>query len=327
MSRNDQVRRQWFLLRRLEHSRGATLAELVFSLPPDYACHPRTVRRDLEALEANFPLYTERVEGRSRWRFVEGFKAPTLAFSPTELMSLVFSRDLLRPLAGTHVKESLDSALNKVTAALPHEALAYVREMHRWLSVGIGPHKSYREHRHTIEQLARAISMKRTVQMRYYSASRNVTSRREVDPYRLWYAAGALYLVGYCHLRKEVRMFAVDRVRSLATTNRPCQLPLGFDLDAYVQDALVVMRGEPIEVELLFGRQTAAWVKDRQWHPSQRLETAKGGALRMRLRVAGTRELLGWILSFGSGVRVVSPSDLRERVRAEAKGIVGSAEK
>jgi predicted DNA-binding transcriptional regulator YafY len=185
----------------------------------------------------------------------------------------------------------------------------------------MGPHKSYREHRHTIEQLARAIALKRTVQMRYYSASRNATTRRDVDPYKLWYAAGALYLVGYCHLRKEARMFAVDRVRSLAITNRPCQLPLGFDLDAYVQDALVVMRGKPIEVELLFDCQTAAWVKDRQWHPSQRFQQGKSGELRMFLRVADTRELLGWILSFGSGVRVALPLDLRERVRAEARKI------
>jgi hypothetical protein len=49
MSRNDQVIRQWFLLRRLESARGATLEEPIRSLPEDYACHPRTVRRDLEA--------------------------------------------------------------------------------------------------------------------------------------------------------------------------------------------------------------------------------------------------------------------------------------
>ncbi len=84
MSRNDQVKRQWFLLRKLEVSRGATLDELVSSLPPDHACHARTVRRDLEALEADFPIYPELVDGRTRWRFVEGFKAPSLAFSPTE---------------------------------------------------------------------------------------------------------------------------------------------------------------------------------------------------------------------------------------------------
>ncbi len=50
MPRNDQVMRQWFLLKMLERPGGATIDELAASLPGDYACHPRTVRRDLEAL-------------------------------------------------------------------------------------------------------------------------------------------------------------------------------------------------------------------------------------------------------------------------------------
>ena len=158
--------------------------------------------------------------------------------------------------------------------------------------------------------------------MRYYSASRNLTTRRTADPYRLWYAAGALYLIAYCHTRRDVRMFAVDRIRSLTLTDQPCQMPLGFDTEAYVADALLVMRGKQIEVELLFDRKTAPWVRDRQWHASQRFVAAKGG-VRMILRVADTRELLGWILSFGSGVRVVRPDELRERVREEARRIVG----
>jgi predicted DNA-binding transcriptional regulator YafY len=323
MSRNDQVTRHWFLLRKLESSRGLTIDELARALPEDYACHPRTVRRDLEALEIIFPLFTERAEGKTRWRLIDGFMAvPELAFSPTELMALVLSRDLLKPLDGTHIKGSLDSAFSKVLAAMPPEGMALVRQMQGYFSVGLGPHKTYRQHRALIEQISRGITQKRTVQMRYYSASRDITGRREADPYRLWYAAGALYLVGYCHLRKSVRMFAVDRIRSLTVTNHPYQMSLGFDLEAYVRDALVVMRGEPVEVELLFDRATAAWVKDRQWHPSQRLEQGKRGELRMFLRVADTRELLGWILSFGACVRVLRPESLREKVRAEAKRVL-----
>ncbi len=98
-------------------------------------------------------------------------------------------------------------------------------------------------------------------------------------------------------------------------------MPLGFDIEAYVQDALVVMRGKPIEVELVFEPKAAAWVKDREWHASQVLLPVKGGRLKMRLSVADTPELVGWILSFGAGVRVVSPARLRERVLAEAKNI------
>jgi predicted DNA-binding transcriptional regulator YafY len=224
-------------------------------------------------------------------------------------------------LDGTAIKESLNSALNKASAALSSEAKAYIQRLRDYFSIAMGPHKKYRQYKEIIERLTLAIDRKRTVEMRYFSASRNVTGRRAVDPYRIWYAAGALYLIGYCHKRSDVRMFAVERIRSLAITNRPCQMPLGFDIEAYVQDALVVMRGKPIEVELVFDAGVAAWVKDREWHPSQKLMPLRGGRLQMQLSVSDTPELVGWILSFGAGVRVASPESLRLRILDEAKKI------
>ena len=324
MGRNDQVTRQWHLLRHLEATRGATLSELVDTLPAGFPRHPRTIRRDLEALEAvGFPLFTERREGRVVWKLVEGFRRiPGLAFSPTELLALTFSRGLLTPLEGTEIHGALDSALAKAAAALPAPGCAYLRQLQDLFAIGLGPHKRYREHRETVDRLTQAIQQRHTVQLRYYSASRNATTRREVDPYRLWYAQGGLYLVAHCHLRNEVRLFAVERIRSLTITDHPYQLPLNFDLDAYVRDALLVMRGRPVMVELLFDKATSAWARDRLWHPSQKATLQKDGRLRLQLRVGETPEVVGWILSFGGGVRVVSPPSLRARVREAAERIV-----
>ena len=325
MPRNDQLIRQWQLLRLLESSRGVTLDEIVDRLPPDYARHPRTVRRDLEALEATFPLINERIEGRVRWRLMDGFRqAPALSFSPTELMALVISRSLLRPLAGTEIQTALDSAMAKASRLLPSASIDYVQQVQNVFAVGLGPHKTYRQHRETIDRLTQAIARKRTVQMRYYSASRLRTMRREVDPYRLWYAVGGLYLVGYCHLRKEPRMFAIERMRGVTLTDHPYQLPLGFDLEGFVQDSLMVMRGPRIEVSLRFDKATAAWVKDRIWHPTQKITMLKSGELILTLTVADSRELLGWVLSFGNGVRVIRPFSLGEAVSSEAKKILHS---
>lgn len=322
MARNDQVTRQWFLLRKLENAKGATLQELADALPEDYPRHPRTIRRDLEALEARFPLVSDRVGKHVRWRLMDGYhRIPPLSFSHTELMALVFSRNLLKPLDGTEIQVSLDSALNKAAAALPPEGAGYVRQMQSSFAVGLGSHKTYRQHQQTIDQLTGAITQTRTAQIRYYSASRDRTDRREVDPYRLWYTDGSLYLIGYCHRRKDIRMFAVERILSLTLTDHPWQLPLGFDIDTYVQDALVVMRGKPTDVTLSFDRATTAWAKDRLWHPSQRITLDKSGCMTMTLRVADTRELEGWILHFGSGVQVLHPEALRERIREEARKI------
>ena len=70
-----------------------------------------------------------------------------------------------------------------------------------------------------------------------------------------------MYLIAYCHLRKDVRLFAIERIRSISLTDHPYQMPLGFNVDEYVQDALMVMRGRRIDVELLFAKTAAAWVK------------------------------------------------------------------
>lgn len=100
MPRNDQITRQWHLLRQLEGSQGRSLQQLVDNLPDDYPKNARTVRRDLEALEAvGFPLVVERHNGQTRWRLMEGFRdIPALGFSATELMALLLSRNLLKPL-------------------------------------------------------------------------------------------------------------------------------------------------------------------------------------------------------------------------------------
>lgn len=328
MPRNDQAVRQLMILKRLESSRhGLTLEQLSERLDPSATRHPRTLRRDLEAIEsAGYPLLTERIDGYTRWKLLDGIRnAPALRLSPTELMALTVSRRLIAPLEGTALHASLVSALSKASAALPPDGLNLVHQLEGTFSIGLGPHKRYKRHREVVERVTRAIAEKKRIQMRYDSASRGRVTRREVDPYRLWYASGGLYLIGYCHSRTEPRMFAVERIKSVTPTDLPYQIPLHFDFDAFVEDSLTVMRGPRIEVELLFDKPTAAWAKDRVWHPSQQLKRVPGGKLRMTATVAESRELVGWILSFGSGVTVIKPERVKEAVREEAKRIAAGA--
>jgi predicted DNA-binding transcriptional regulator YafY len=325
MPRNDQAVRQLVIINKLEVSRhGLTLDQLAEAIDPAAARHPRTIRRDLDAIEAiGWPLVTERVEGQVRWKLLEGFRnIPALRLSPTELMALTVSRRLIAPLEGTELHASLQSALGKAAAALPPQGVELAHQLENTFSVGLGPHKRYRHHREIVERITQAIVHKTRMQMRYESASRGRMTRRDVDPYRLWYASGGLYLVGYCHLRNEPRMFAVERIKSATPTDFPYQIPLHFDFDAFIEDSLTVMRGPRMTVELEFDKPTAAWVKDRVWHSSQQLKRLSRGRMQMILSVADSREVVGWVLSFGSGVRVVRPDTLRVAVEQEAMRIL-----
>ena len=79
MPRNDQITRQWHLLQRLSGARhGLTLTQLVEAIPSELTRHPRTVRRDLAALEAShFPLLTDKVDGEVRGTSRPGGMPPT----------------------------------------------------------------------------------------------------------------------------------------------------------------------------------------------------------------------------------------------------------
>jgi DeoR/GlpR family transcriptional regulator of sugar metabolism len=80
MPRNDQVTRQWLLLKVLEKPGGATIEELLHSLPEDYACTTRTIRRDLQALEVRLHTTTP----RPSVELVKIQPRPSLQFSATE---------------------------------------------------------------------------------------------------------------------------------------------------------------------------------------------------------------------------------------------------
>ena len=280
MSRGDKLRREWLLLKVLERPHGVTLKELEDALPDDYPKNPRTLRRDLEAIDTVFPLEQDREDGTTRWKLAFGAKAPLPGLAPTEMIALSFCKGMLTPLEGTPIKESLKNATDKIEAMLPETVKRYVREHSRTISYGPGPHKEYDKHKHAIDTLHQALDGRRTVRLLYRSHAQGRTTSRDVDPYNLRYASGAFYLVGYCHIRKEVRLFAVDRIKSTKLLKATFELPPDFDIEKYMSPAFGVMRGDPVEVSIGLSPKTAAWVTERTWHPSQQLSRCADGYVR-----------------------------------------------
>ena len=314
--RGDQLARQWRLIQRLANSRvGVSLDDLADELE----CVKRTVYRDLDALMfAGFPVVSEKRDGRVVYRFLDGFRMGGSPFTPDEILALAFSEDLLRTLEGTVFHDSIRSALAKIRAGLSPQLAEYLERLRESFRVLPGPHKSYSRFRDTIRVLNDAVLAKRTVRIRYRTGSSGAVRRRDLDPYRVWYRSGALYAIGHDHLSGELRTFAIDRIREIEPTGRRFEVPASFDFDAMLASAFgVISDPDTQKVRVRFEPDWAAWVAERTWHPSQRVEPRPGGALELAMQVAGLAEVKSWVLSFGAGARVLEPERLRREVEQD----------
>jgi predicted DNA-binding transcriptional regulator YafY len=316
--RGDQLARQWQLIQRLARSRGgAGLDDLAESL----GCVKRTVYRDLNALQyAGFPVVSEKRDGRVFYRFLETFKLGDAPFTPDEILALAFGADLLRVLEGTVFHDSIRSALGKIRAALSPELREYLLRLAESFRVLPGPHKNYARNRETIQALSDAVVGRRRLRMRYQTGSSGQLATRELDPYRVWYRSGGLYVVGLDHKSGEIRTFAVDRIRSLNPTARRFSVPESFDFDAYTAGAFGVIAEPAVPVRIRFDRRWATYVSEHTWHASQQLTPARDGGVELAMQVGGTAELRSWVLSFGDGAEVLEPPALRAEVVKELKG-------
>ena len=216
--RGDQLARQWQLIQRLARSRYGLGLD---ALADELGCVRRTVYRDLDALMlAGFPVVSEKRDGRVLYRFLDTFRLGDVPFTPDEILALAFGEDLLRALEGTVFHDSIHSALAKIRAGLGPELSEYLARLGESFRVLPGPHKSYAHLRDTIRLLNQAVLERRTLRIRYRTGSTGALSTRELDPYRVWYRSGGLYVVGFDHKSREIRTFAVDRIRAATATAR-----------------------------------------------------------------------------------------------------------
>lgn len=317
MARGDQLSRQWKIIHTLIAS---TYGKTVADLADGVGCTRRTVYRDLEALQAGgFPITSEIRENRSYWRILNPDRQRVpLSFSLPELMALYFGRDLLKTYRGTVFYDAVESLLSKIKATLPPPYLDYLDRFRNRLNAGPTPRKDYARLGPTIAMLNQAIVEERKIRMTYFSMGRGKQSQRTVHPYGLRHVEETLYLIGYCDLRRAMRTFAVDRIRAVEVTEEGFELPDTVDLQAFLQDSFGIFQGPPVTVEIRFLESVAGYIRERNWHPSQRLTEQIDGSLIFRARVAGIEEISHWVLRWGDGAQVLAPAALRRLVARHA---------
>lgn len=321
MPRNAEVIRQWTILRDLEASRRVTIDDL----SKRTGVTTRTIRRDLEALQsAGFPLFDEVHEGKRYWTLEQKAfrRLDDTGFTLAELSALYFSRTLVECLAATPFQRDVRSAFDKLAAALTPGMRQFLDRlplvMQARAAPGAAAASDAAHHSKRVGQLLDATLHHRRVTMRYRSLSSGREKDYVVEPYRLVFGQGALYLTAYVPEYREFRTFAVERMLTLSVTEERFE-PVEIEQEAFAH-SLGVHEGPPEHVEIAFEPRIAPYVRERMWHASQQTRQNDDGSLILSLDVCNDFTLRSWILGFGPLARVLAPPHLAAQILAELEG-------
>jgi predicted DNA-binding transcriptional regulator YafY len=316
MPRNAEVIRQWSILRDLEAARRLTIDDLAQRT----GVTTRTIRRDLEALQsAGFPLYDELDDGKRYWTLEQrAFKRlDATGFTLAELSALYFSRTLVECLAATPFQQDVATAFEKLASALTPGMRQFLDRLPLVMQAKGAPPRGAdeRAERTHVARLLDATLHHRRVRMQYFSLSSAREKEYMVEPHRLVYSQGGLYVLAFVPAYREMRTFAIERIRSLSPLEERFT-PVEQPADAFAH-SLGVNEGTPERIEIAFEARIAPYVRERRWHPSQIVADGADGGVVVTLNVCNDWALKSWILSFGPLARVVAPESLARQIRDE----------
>ena len=305
---------------RLMQLRGLFLAGnglTVYDIADRLGITIRSAARYLESLKATgFALFDERQGKRKVWRVAESGRQFTIPLSLSQMTALYLSRQVFDFMKGTGLREDLDDLFRKLQSHLGRRDRAAVRNLDRKLyDVNEAPHL-YEGHADHIDDIITALLREERLEVKHESSG-GQEKRYLFDPYTLVVYRKGLYLAGFSHAHKEVRTLALDGFRDV----RRCrgdnfEYPAGYHPARRYEDAFGIIGGPASDVRIWFSAKVAPFVKRRRWHPNQVIKPGADGGIELSMVVAGTTELLSWVLGFGAEAEVLAPVELRHSVRA-----------
>jgi predicted DNA-binding transcriptional regulator YafY len=313
VARNDRIVRVETLKQALLASRTGiplkTLAER-------HDWNLRGLYRDIKALEsAGYAIEST----DHRFRIIGNPRNVAGVPDADERLALYLARQNARGWKETSLGKALDRLWHRVSSTGDGQAALLPVESTPWIVTRESSGIDYGARRSIIATLERATRTRVAVHARYRALSSGQVSSRTLEPGELYWDPGleTLYLIAWCRLRDDVRVFATHRFLAVSLTDEHCPPRPETRSRSALRKAFRVWRSGHVEtVRIRFAPEVAGEIRERKWLAEQKLEDTGGGVI-VTGEVAGLAEIERWILGYGDAAEVLEPKILRESVAAK----------
>ncbi len=269
----------------------------------------RTIYRDVVALsKAGVPVVSRPGEG---YELADGYFLPPLVFTPSEAMALVLGARLLASRTTGRTPAAAEGAVAKIAAVLPKAARGEVERATGLVQFlrPLPPDAPIDLDDPRLVALRRRAPERLVVRMRYHARARDEPSERTVEPRALTCYDGAWHLSAHCRLRGATRAFRLERLERVVVLD-----------ETFAPRRDEAPERTPIAVRVRFAPRVLRWVREHQ-HWSFEHEEAVADTVVMVYDPDALDEIAPWLLGWGTDAEVVSPPELRGRLRDEARAL------
>ena len=281
----------------------------------------RTVYRDFATLYvAGIPVNLYPVKGGGYFINKDCF-LPPMRFTCEEAASILIAAKFFQKQKGFPYQQHIQLALEKIEGVLETENKQFMQKIDKKISVFLSRFKDYQQYNTIFQDINKAIMEKRQIRLTYYSISSDKITKRNLDPIHLMFRGGFWYLIALCHLRNEIKMFRIDRIKDLQLIDKIFQVPADFSLASYMGKSWQVVRGEgeTYQVEIKIFSPASRWVKEEKRHSTQKIIALEDETIIFKAEVSSLSEIKRWVLQLGSCAEVIAPEELKKEVIEEIK--------
>ena len=273
----------------------------------------RTILRDIEQISlAGIPIKS--LSGpNGGYSIMEGYKLEGRLLNEEEQASIFTA---LKGFSSAYDSNKYNEVLEKISSVLPKR-----KQQHVFLDFGASGDDEGLQHK--LKQVETAIVNKNTINISYVNALGD-SSTRLVEPIALNYRWYSWYLLAYCTLKQDYRIFKMARIGELEYAQK------AFSKEHEKPDVLLEQAfkdGKRKGFYINLYCKASVKVQINEYLGGTIMEVFKSGDFMLQTYVMEDERMwFGMLLSFGDKVRVLEPVDLQERVVSVAKNIISMYE-
>ena len=281
-----------------------------------------TVKRTIEEMRVflNAPIAYSRTHNGYHYDQQHGehpWEIPGLWFNSSELHALLTTQKLLSDIQPGLLDESIGAFKQRIEHLLRSMGTDGSEVSKR---VRILPTEARTVNTGDFHKLTTALIQRRRINVIYHGRERDQITERLVSPQRLIYYRDNWYLDGWCHLRRGLRTFSLDRLKPVSIDAAKALELSDKKLDKHFTRTFGLYTGKASGVaRLRFTPEAAKWVADEHWHPQQQGKTLPDGGYELRVPYGDPTELLRQLMKYGADVEVLAPPRLRRQLAENLK--------